>query len=178
MTELRIYVASLSDYNAGILHGAWIDCEGKDAADLMEEVQAMLRASPTAHREGLRAEEFAIHDHEGFGNLIKEFTSLLTIAELVEVHDELGDDQWKVYLGWVEDLGDVRDADDFRDAYQGIYRSLGDWAYELHQDCGSEILKEYENYIDWDAMGRDAEINGDIFSVDVAGGRVAVFWNR
>lgn len=41
----RIYVASLSDYNAGLLLGEWIDLDGKDADDVGEEIAAMLRTS-------------------------------------------------------------------------------------------------------------------------------------
>lgn len=57
----RIYVACLAAYNYGILHGAWIDADQEPWA-LWDEVAAMLRASPLAD-----AEEWAIHDYEGFG---------------------------------------------------------------------------------------------------------------
>ena len=91
MDEYRIYVASLSDYNSGNLHGVWIDCEGKDANELQDEVNAMLRASSypnvmvdcpdrgANHPDGFQvpsAEEYAIHDHEGFGDLVGESTPL------------------------------------------------------------------------------------------------------
>jgi hypothetical protein len=41
----QIYVASLSDYNDGRLHGAWIDA-AQDAEQLAEAVRAMLDHSP------------------------------------------------------------------------------------------------------------------------------------
>jgi len=41
----RIYVASLSDYNAGLLLGEWIDLDGKDTDDVQGEIAAMLRNS-------------------------------------------------------------------------------------------------------------------------------------
>jgi len=59
----RIYVACLAAYNAGRLHGRWIDA-AQDAADIQAEVRKMLAASPQAD-----AEEWAIHDYEGFGPL-------------------------------------------------------------------------------------------------------------
>jgi antirestriction protein len=40
----RIYVASLSDYNAGRLHGAWIDAE-QNPEDIQEAVDRMLEDS-------------------------------------------------------------------------------------------------------------------------------------
>jgi hypothetical protein len=58
----------LSDYNAGILHGVWIDAV-EDADELQEPIDRMLAASPTTRRYGDVAEEWAIHDFEGFGNL-------------------------------------------------------------------------------------------------------------
>jgi antirestriction protein len=45
-TEPRIYVACLASYNAGKLHGEWIDCEGLDADDIYQEIDKILRSSP------------------------------------------------------------------------------------------------------------------------------------
>ena len=57
----RIYVASLADYNNGNLHGRWIDAD-QDPEEIRAEVAAMLAGS----REAV-AEDWAIHDYEGFG---------------------------------------------------------------------------------------------------------------
>jgi antirestriction protein len=61
-TELRIYVACLAAYNNGHLHGQWIDAT-QDSDSLHEEVRKILAASPIKN-----AEEWAIHDNEGFGD--------------------------------------------------------------------------------------------------------------
>jgi len=58
--DIQIYVACLASYNNGILHGAWINAE-QDAYAIYDEVQTMLTASPVKD-----AEEWAIHDYEGF----------------------------------------------------------------------------------------------------------------
>ena len=66
--EIRIYVACLAAYNSGALHGRWIDAT-QDAADIQSEVREMLAASPIAG-----AEEWAIHDYEGFeGAQVSEY---------------------------------------------------------------------------------------------------------
>ncbi|MFI2607740.1 antirestriction protein ArdA [Kitasatospora sp. NPDC018619] len=65
----RIYVASLKDYNAGELHGKWIDAN-QSADEIMDEVQEMLAASPTAAQYGETAEEWAIHDSDEFGGIV------------------------------------------------------------------------------------------------------------
>jgi antirestriction protein len=56
----RIYVASLADYNAGRLHGTWIDAD-RPAHEIRAKVARMLAAS----REPM-AEEWAVHDYQGF----------------------------------------------------------------------------------------------------------------
>src|SRR5712692_5350153 len=67
----RIYVASLSDYNDGRLHGAWIDA-AQETEQLHQDVDALLARSPSGH-----AEEFAVHDFEGFGQYpVDEYDSL------------------------------------------------------------------------------------------------------
>ncbi|MGW0019942.1 antirestriction protein ArdA [Rhodococcus sp. NPDC003382] len=73
----RIYVASLADYNAGRLHGAWLDA-GRDPADLQADIRAMLAAAPEPG-----AEEYAIHDYEGFGEArIYEHDSLELVSRI------------------------------------------------------------------------------------------------
>ena len=58
--EPRIYVASLSDYNNGHLHGRWISA-AQDPDLIYDEIHQMLATSPSP-----QAEEWAIHDYEGF----------------------------------------------------------------------------------------------------------------
>jgi antirestriction protein len=58
-----IYVVCLAAYNARILHGQWIPA-AQDADSLHKEVQELLKQSPEP-----LAEEWAIHDYEGFGEI-------------------------------------------------------------------------------------------------------------
>src|SRR5260370_29884745 len=67
----RIYVAALSDYNAGRLHGAWINANQEP-----EELQAAITAMLAKAKEPI-AEEWAIHDYEGFEPLrLSEYESI------------------------------------------------------------------------------------------------------
>src|SRR5687767_8165427 len=80
-----IYVASLSDYNAGTLHGRWIDAT-QDAEDIQAEVQDMLSKSTEPH-----AEEWAIHDYEGFEGLkLSEWESFEKVSEVAQAIEEHG----------------------------------------------------------------------------------------
>lgn len=81
----RIYVASLTDYNHLEYHGAWIDAD-QDPEDIHEEVQAMLKESPMAQRYGEVAEEWAIHDYEGFfGVEISEHDSFERVSKIARL---------------------------------------------------------------------------------------------
>jgi antirestriction protein len=57
-----IYVADLAAYNAGYLHGVWIECCPADADAWQQAIDEMLAASPV----GEDAEEWAIHDTENW----------------------------------------------------------------------------------------------------------------
>src|SRR4051812_38892101 len=87
-TEIRIYVADLAAYNSGILHGVWIDAT-LDVEDIQEQIDAMLKASPVAD-----AEEYAIHDHEGFdGYSLGEYEGIQAahdVAAFIEEYPDFG----------------------------------------------------------------------------------------
>src|SRR3546814_11380124 len=97
----RIYVACLAAYNNGYLHGSWIDAE-QDAWAIYDDVKAMLAASPIAE-----AEEWAIHDYEGFGNVrISEYAGFAYVSELaafIAEHGELGLCLLAHYSGEIEE---------------------------------------------------------------------------
>jgi antirestriction protein len=163
--EIRIYVACLAAYNDGILHGAWIDaCQ--DIGDIWRELKTMLKTSPIPE-----AEEWAIHDYEGFGNLvISEYASLTTLHEMavfIEAHDDLGLLVLEYFSGDVEE---AREA--IEDRYMGAYRCLANYAEETF--CG-EIPESLQYYIDWDAMARDMEMSGDILTIEQDHETVHVF---
>ena len=84
----RIYVACLAAYNNGYLHGTWIDAD-QDADQIRDEIAAMLARSPVED-----AEEYAIHDYEGFeGVSISEYAGIDSVARMaafIAEHGALG----------------------------------------------------------------------------------------
>ena len=148
--DLNIYVASLSDYNAGRLVGAWIECEGKDEEDLRAEITAMLATSQESV-----AEEWAIHDHEGFGSLdIGEYTPMSEVAEMCELIED-HEDVAMAAASWLVGLDEIREA--CEDKYHGCFDSLENWAYDLCQDMGymDELPSLIECHIDFESIARD-----------------------
>lgn len=83
--EPRIYVASLSDYNNGHLHGRWIKA-AQPPERIYDEIHQMLATSPSPN-----TEEWAIHDHEGFDPLpLAETESIDTTSRIAMQLDRRG----------------------------------------------------------------------------------------
>jgi antirestriction protein len=162
MDTPRIYVACLSSYNAGTLHGRWIDAD-QDADSIREEAAAMLAESKHGP-----AEEWAIHDYEGFGGLrLSESEDFDTVADLAAAIARHG----TAFLAYAEHVGtDHATAQGFEDCYRGEHTSPEDYAQEFVEQCYSEKeLGPLASYIDWERYARDLELNGDV--VFVPGGQ-------
>ena len=166
-----IYVASLSDYNDGYLHGTWINA-AQEPEDIHAAIQDMLARSPTPG-----AEEYAIHDYENFGPLrLDEYESIETVALLARGIAEHG----VAYAHWAAVVEDSSPEalGRFEDAYRGHFDSLVDYAGQLFDDFGyndlietivPEHLRPYVR-IDIEAFARDLEASGSITTSEGDGG--------
>lgn len=163
----RIYVACLAAYNNGYLHGAWIDAAQEPWA-IYDAVRVMLAASPVPD-----AEEWAIHDYEGFGGVrIAEYTGFERVSEIASFlaeHGEIGAALLDHYSG---DLDEAREA--LADRHLGAYASLADYMQEVTEET-TAIPHALRYYVDYQAMARDAELNGDLFTVSIAFDVVHIF---
>jgi antirestriction protein len=113
----RIYVACLAAYNNGRLHGRWIAAD-QPLEDMASEVRAMLAKSPEPG-----AEEWAIHDHEGFGSLrLGENERLARISAIAAGISEYG----PAFTAWLscDSSRDLAKPNAFADAYRGEWESL------------------------------------------------------
>ncbi len=165
----RIYVACLAAYNNGCLHGRWIGAD-QDAEDIRTEISEMLEASPVD-----QAEEWAIHDYEGFeGAEIAEYTSIETVVKLAEFISERGALGGKLLQHF---CGDLEDAEEAFENYAGCYRSLADYAQDIVEET-TDIPDRLANYIDYQAIARDMELGGEVFTIELGFEEVHVFWNR
>lgn len=163
----RIYVACLAAYNNGYLHGAWIEA-AQEAWAIYDAVRVMLSASPVED-----AEEWAIHDYEGFGGIrIEEYTGfdrVSALAAFIAEHGEIGAALLDHYNA---DLDEAREA--LADRYLGAHASLADYVQESTEES-TVIPHSLRYYVDYRAMARDAELNGDLFAVATAWDVVHVF---
>jgi antirestriction protein len=174
MNSPRIYISSLADYNAGKLHGRWIDCDDGEQ-HIWDEIENMLSESTE-----FIAEDWAIHDYENWGSIkIPENENISWLAETAELI--MNDNYDHAYAAYVSNLGQ-EDAtpEGFQDDYCGTATSEEDFAYGYWEDCGYlAALKEAgisEHYIDWSAVTRDMFIS-DIFSCNNPDGGIFVFRN-
>lgn len=166
--EIQIYVACMAAYNADHLHGQWINAE-QSVDEINAAIQAMLRASPIEE-----AEEFAIHDYEGFEGLeISEYEGVAGVVEkvaFISEHGELG----AQLAGYYGDMQHAISA--LNDHYAGQYESVEDFAREITEDT-TQIPQNLAFNIDYERMARDLEIN-DVTAIELSHGEVHIFWTH
>ncbi|CAC99186.1 antirestriction protein ArdA [Carnobacterium divergens] len=153
MEEMRIYVANLGKYNEGELVGAWFT-PPIDYEEMEEKI-------------GLNGEyeEYAIHDYE-LPFDIDEYTPISEINRLCEmimeldgspIYDELKDIQGM----WFSSLEELLESKDDIICYSDC-DSMEDIAYYYVEDgLMGEIPERLQMYLNYQAIGRDLEINGN-----------------
>jgi len=167
LSETRIYVACLASYNSGRLHGKWIDAN-QDEETINEEIQQMLKESPEPF-----AEEWAIHDYDGFGGLcLSEYESIEDIvrhAEMINKHGE-------AYIAYAGNIGsDYVTEEGFEEAYQGQWDSEEDFAEHIVEET-MEIPEHIRFYFDYEKYARELFM-GDYYSIRDDEHKVRVFRN-
>jgi antirestriction protein len=166
----RIYVASLSDYNSGCLHGTWLDAAVEDA-ELWTGVQAMLAASSEPG-----AEEFAIHDYENFGPYrIREYEPLEVVTRIargIEAHGPAFA-HWATLVGGLDEDALGR----FDESYQGHFEGMNEYGDSVIEGFGLEkqieaLPEHLQAYVHVDAAAftRDMELEGLIMTSEGDGG--------
>jgi antirestriction protein len=159
MTTPSIYMADLAAYNAGHLHGVWIEfVSGIRADEVQEAIDAMLKASPVSD-----AEEWDIHDSEYFaGFKSHDLEQLCQVAELIHEHGE------GAVRGFIDHVGDEYLFDrtcSFEDTYLGCYKSEADFCQEhLGIADAAQHIQVFDwatldQYIDWERIATDAFIS-------------------
>ena len=170
MTTPRIYVACLAAYNAGRLHGTWIDAD-QSPDEIWAEVRAMLASSPEPN-----AEEWAIHDYEGFGELrLSEWESFERISAIAAGLAEHGD----AFAAWLsfDTSQDPSEVNRFEEMYRGEWDSLRYYADQFADDIGLFDMAEKANsayvVVDLEMLERDLDI--ELYTVASDHGTIYVF---
>ena len=160
----RVYVASLSDYNNGHLHGTWIE-PAQDEEVLEAAVSEMLALSTQPG-----AEEIGIFDYEGFGPArINEYESLAEVSQLARGIVEHGTAfaHFSCLLG----THDPEKLKHFEDAYLGhfdSYEAFGDHVLESFGLTPTTLTDDIPGLIapyvsiDVAQLAVDMELNGGV----------------
>lgn len=91
------------------------------------------------------------------------------LALFIAEHGEMGAALLDHYSG---DLTDAQEA--IADRYRGQHASLADYVQEVTEES-TGVPQSLRFYVDWQAMARDAEMSGDVFTVTTAYDVVHVF---
>lgn len=191
-TPPRIWIGCLAAYNAGRLHGEWVDA-AQDAEDLTAAAKHVIATSPAWQLDG-HAEEWFLADNEGFGDTIGEYTPLDEVARIAAALTEHGD-PLLAYLSH-EDQKDDETISQFEERYRGEWDSESDFTDNLIDDFGTAKAETYlgprseyryagmpdhhahlqdvlDKYFDSEAWGR--ETMQDYYSVSTGHGTYYVF---
>lgn len=149
----QIYVACLSAYNNGLLHGMWIDCT-QDTSEIQDDINWMLSWSPC--REYDTCDEWAIHDFQNWhGIRIDEYESIDKLAELAQTLLEYG----QAYAAYYQYDSSEATIENFQEYYMGEYEDEEDFVYQQLEEQG--LIKQLEkigmssSYINLEAIARD-----------------------
>ena len=160
-TILNVFVTNLGKYNEGELCGEWLNLPATD-----DEIEKLMERIGI---DGEEYEEFFITDYESdYGIKCGEYDNLDDLNELAENLSELEDYQLDIIEVLMTEGGyDVERAlekmDDvyvFFDCY-----NMGQVAEQYCDDCGilDEIPEHLRYYFDFDACGRDMELEGEFY---------------
>jgi antirestriction protein len=177
----RIYVASLTDYNNGLLHGEWVDA-AQPAYAIQSEVEAMLAASPTAKRYGETAEEWAIHDYDEFDGIeLSEWDSFERVSALASLLQDKPAAVVSHFVGEGHELEDIPDL--ISDRLMGEYdestelKAVAAHYYEQFEGR-SDIPEDIRDHIEAvaESMARSDLNGGGLYTVEGHGPTGRIFY--
>ena len=164
-----IWVACLSAYNSGYLHGAWI-VPKTTKEELLEQIKEVLKGSPVGD-----PEEWAIHDYDNFPNL-GEYPDLEKVCEVQRAFEEY---EPSIVNGYLENFcdfeaGDLKESID--EAFVGTFDNFREYADQTADetmliDCPDHIA----GYFDYEGFARDLEL--DHWTADAPDYQTHIFRN-
>lgn len=162
---LKINVTNLKKYNEGALVGEWVSlpCEG------LEKVLDKISNNGN--------DELFISDYETDINGLKisEYEDILQLNEIVEEIEGMYEDELIAFQAYLEQYANNMEQA-LEEVHQGNYRiyyncdNMEDVAYQAVNESGllDGVPEELKVYFDYEAYGRDLDIEGTFTQVDDA----------
>lgn len=150
--DMAVYIANLGKYNEGELVGAWFTFP-IDEDDVAERI-------------GLNEyyEEYAIHDTENFPIEIGEYVSIEELNSMYEQIEELPDYIVEALDEFISHYGSLEEVVEHYDEvfYYPDCENMTDIAYYYIDELQAlgDIPCNLQNYIDYEAFGRDLSFEG------------------
>lgn len=157
----RVFVRDLAGYASGKSRGAWIT-PTSDAEENDRLVRGVL---------GEEVDEWAVHDYDDFPDL-GETPGAETLASVVELIEEHGSDAVGAALSYYggHDVDHARKVlnEGFREYDEPQEKALELYAEELAEE-GVLSKDHLLQYVDFEAVGRDLDLGGDVNAVEHKG---------
>lgn len=163
MSAIEAFVTNLGRYNEGVLDGEFLKLPATT-----EEVQALLRR---IHVDGVQYEEIFITDYEtdvsGLYDYLPEYADLDELNYLAALLDDLDEDDREKFeaalssgehTSGLKDLINLAQNLDCYDYYPGICDEDDLGRYMIDEMGALEVPEYLENYIDYEAYGRDVSL--------------------
>jgi len=170
MSVIDAYVTNLGRYNEGHLDGEYLKLPATT-----EEVQALLKR---IHVDGVRYEEIFITDYEtavdGLHGCLGEYESIDELNYLASLLDDMEEWELEKFTAAV-DFGEYNSAKDLInlagnldcfELYPGIEDEEDLGRFYIEEMCTLEVPEHLEQYIDYEAYGRDMNMDEDGRFVD------------
>ncbi len=161
---LKAFVTNLGRYNEGHLDGEYLKLPA-----ITEDVQALLKR---IHVDGVRYEEIFITDYEtdipSLYDYLGEYESIDELNYLASLLDDM--EEWEAekfaaavelgeHAGSVKDLINLAQNLDCFEFYTDIEDEEDLGRYYITEMCTLEVPKHLEQYIDYEAYGRDMNLD-------------------
>ena len=161
-TILSVWIGNLGDYNAGILRGDWFDLSDYDLDELTEIVNELTNDG--------RNDYFIADSVSSYGVEVGEYESLESLYEkydiVNDIIDQYGEDAESVIDAFTNMISsDLNDISNYEFYFYSDCYNMADVAFEyLDQTGGLDEMPEHlRNYFDYEACGRDMEIEGRFY---------------
>lgn len=159
---LKIFISNLKEYNNGKIIGEWVSLPCEDIEEVLEKISNSGK------------DELFISDYETDINGLKvaEYEDIMQLNEIAEEIAGMYDDEVIALQAYLEEYNNMEQALD--EVRQGNYRiyyncdNMEDVAYQVVNDCGllDGVPEEVKIYFDYEAYGRDMDINRTFIQVD------------
>lgn len=174
----RLWLASLTDHEWGVGHGAWVSAN-QEVSDIRADLDCMLARSPTARRNGQPVSAWAILYSADFGSYqVRQHDSLRRLSQIGRGLAQHG----APFAAWANLPHDSDQLADFDTAYLGQYDSLHAYVEQLVNDLGynrtlaEDLPASIRPYVKIDLTATaDDLMAGDLHAVPAAEGGVWIF---